>query len=88
MSDAQTNRLTITNRQELCAGGIDRVVGFEDDYVLLETKEGRITVEGAGLAIESLDKDGGEIEIKGRISAVIYSDARPERKGIMARIFK
>lgn len=88
MNDTQINRLAIANREELCANGIERVVGFDDDYVLLETKDGRITIEGADLAIESLDKDTGEIEIKGRIAAVIYSDARPEHKGILARIFR
>ena len=88
MNDTQMNRLSITNRQELCANGIERVVGFDDDYVLIETKDGRITIEGADLAIESLNKDSGEIEIKGRISAVIYSDARREHKGILARILK
>ena len=88
MGDIQNNKLIIIDRRELCINGIDRVLGFDDDYVLLDSKEGRITIEGAGLSIESLEKESGELIIKGKISAVIYSDAKSERKSIFARVFK
>ena len=88
MGDVENNKLVITDRRELCINGVDRVLGFDDNYVLLDSKEGRITIEGGGLAIESLDKESGELIIKGKISAVIYSDAKAERKSIFERIFK
>ena len=74
MSDTQISRLTITGGCELCMNGIERVLGFDDNYVLLESKEGRITIEGSNLAIEGLIKESGEIEINGKISAVIFSN--------------
>ena len=88
MSDTQNSRLIITDRCELYMNGVERVLGFEDDYVLLECKEGRITIEGSGLAIESLTKECGEIEIRGKIYAVIYSNTKTERKSFFARTIK
>ena len=88
MSETQSSRLIINNRCELIINGINRVLGFDNDYVLLESKEGRITIEGSALAIDSLTKESGEIVIKGTITAVIYSDTKSDRKSLFARAFK
>jgi hypothetical protein len=60
-------------------------LGFDSDYVLLESSLGRITVEGDELAIESLLKDSGEVLIIGRISGLFYSQDGSGRKGIFGR---
>ena len=88
MNDMPISRLTITDRRELCINNVERVLGFDNDYVLIEAKEGKLTIEGSDLAIESLDKESGEIEIKGKITAVILSDAKSVKAGILSRIFK
>ena len=82
MSDAKGQVLTVTNRSSLRMNAISRVLGFDDDYVLLESEEGRLTVEGSGLMIESLTKESGEIEICGKIFSVAYSDNKRERRGL------
>ena len=88
MSEIQSSKLIINDRSELIVNGIDRVLGFDNDYVLLESEEGRITIEGSALAIDSLTKENGEIVIKGKITAVIYSDVKSDRKGFFARALK
>ena len=87
MTDSQKHTLIINDRSELCLNDVERVLGFDDDYVLLESKQGRITIEGSGMAIESLEKENGEILIVGKISAVIFSDSKAERKSLF-RPFK
>ena len=49
---------------------------------------GKIIIEGQGLKIENLSKDNGEILISGRISGVLYEEAKSSPKGFLARIFK
>lgn len=88
MSDPRGQVLTVTNRTNLCMNGILRVLGFDDDYVLLESEEGRITVEGSGLVIESLTKETGEIEICGKIFSVAFSDNKRERRSFFGLVQK
>ena len=87
MTDSQKYTLVINDKAELRANGIEKVLGFDDDYVLLDSKQGRITVEGSSMAIENLNKESGEIQIVGKISAVIFSDSKTERKSFL-RPFK
>ena len=80
MSDSN-QVLTLANREKLSMNGILRVLGFDSDYVLLESSVGKITVEGEELAIESLVKESGEVLIVGSISGIFYSDNSSVRKG-------
>ena len=70
--------LSIKERNVIMLDGVINVSGFDEGYVTLETSDGRITIEGVGLKIESLCRDGGVIEIRGRIDGVFYAK---EKKG-------
>lgn len=65
--------LTVKERGVITLNGVTNVASFDENYVTLDTNEGRISVEGQGLKIESLSKDGGIIEIIGRIDGVFYA---------------
>ena len=88
MSDNRTQSLLIKNREELSVNGIKKVLGFDSDYVLLESESGRITVEGQSLAIENLVKDSGDLQITGKITAVIFSDEKKVRGGVLSKLVK
>ena len=68
--------IEIKNRESARIGGIVSVSGFGEDYVMLETTQGRLVVEGDGLRIESLSKEDGVVEISGRIDGAAYSDPK------------
>ena len=61
----------------LTADGIRDIIGFTDGEIMLECEGGKICVEGDGLKIEGLSKDGGKIEITGDIFGVFRT---PEKK--------
>ena len=88
MSDNRTQSLLIKNREELSVNGIKKVLGFDSDYVLLESESGRITVEGQSLAIENLVKDSGDLQITGKITAVVFSDEKKARGGVLSKLVK
>lgn len=77
MEDKQV--LTVINGEVLTLNGVLNILRFDEGTVTLQTSRGRIIVEGEGLAIESLDKNGGDILIKGDISGV-YRYEEPEGK--------
>lgn len=65
--------LSVKNRNRLTLNGVSNIAGFDDGYITLETNEGKICIEGADLRIESLAREGGEIEITGKINGVFYT---------------
>jgi sporulation protein YabP len=77
--------LTVKDRGEVTVDNVRNVVGFDESYVTLETEMGKITVEGGGMRIESLTRDDGKIEIKGRIDGVYYSTDKV-RHGLFKRM--
>ena len=82
-----TGKLIIDKRKSLSLDGVENVSAFDEGYVALETKEGKMVVEGDGLKIESLDKTSGSILLSGVISGVFYSDDGKE-KGFFKKLFK
>ena len=62
---------------------IDSVIGvscFDEDFVSIEADIGRINIEGAGLMIESLNKEIGTVVITGKINSVYYTDNKPKKR--------
>lgn len=82
-----SGKLIIENRKLLCLDGVVHVVGFDEDYVSLDTSLGRVVIEGEGMKIESLTRDDGVIRISGEISAVFYTEIKT-KSGVLRRIFK
>ena len=68
--------LNVKERNLLTLNGVSNIESFDEGYITLEIGEGRIAIEGSGLKIESLSKEGGVIQINGRINGVFYSDKR------------
>lgn len=68
--------LSVKERNKLTLNGVSNIESFDDGYITLEIGEGRISVEGDGLKIESLSREGGEIQITGKINGVFYNDKK------------
>lgn len=85
--EKEYGRLVIENRKKLVLDGVSHVIGFDEGYVSLDTKLGRVVIEGEGMKIESLSKEEGTIYIIGDISAVFYTETK-EKNGVLRRIFK
>ena len=68
--------LSVRERNRLIMNGVSNIESFDEGYITLEIGEGRIFVEGAGLKIESLSHDDGEIHITGRIDGVFYGEKK------------
>ena len=73
--------LTLQNREALTVDGAENVLSFEEDSLVVMTSLGRLTVEGEGMVIESLVKETGRIIVRGKISAIYYTDKK-KTKGL------
>lgn len=69
--------ITVKDRSRIIINGVTNVAGFDQGMVTLDISDATISVEGEQMKIESLSRDGGVIEIVGKIDGVFYSKQKP-----------
>lgn len=72
--------IRINGKSRINLDGVINVREFEDSFVILETTERPIHIEGKELRLESLSREGGEIEISGKIEGVYYASENKIKK--------
>ena len=82
--------LILENSGKLSISGVNDVLSFDDQVVMVETELGLLTVKGENLRINKLSIDTSEVIVEGNISYLAYSDKEVEKnKGsLISKIFK
>ncbi|MCI8640537.1 MAG: sporulation protein YabP [Clostridia bacterium] len=82
--------LILENRGKLSISGVNDVLSFDDQVVMVETELGLLTVKGENLRINKLSIDTSEVIVEGNMSYLAYSDKEVEKnKGsLISKIFK
>lgn len=71
------HRLELKERKELTVTGVTEVVSFDEEAVVLKTSLGTLMVHGRGLQLKTLSVNGGQVEVSGTVSALIYQQSKP-----------
>lgn len=83
---ALPHKLTLNERKKLTMTGVTEVVSFEEDVVILKTALGTLVIQGRQLQLKTLSLEGGQVDVEGVISALIYEE--PKRSGgVLRRLF-
>ena len=90
ISTGVIQNLILENRGKLSISGVNDVLSFDDQVVMVETELGLLTVKGENIRINKLSIDTSEVIIEGDISYLAYSDKELEKtKGsLLSKIFK
>ena len=82
--------IVLENREKLTISGVNDVLSFDDQIVILETQLGLLTIKGENLRINKLSIDNEEVIIEGEIYNLAYSEKEIERKNssLLGKIFK
>ena len=80
------NKITLVIGHSFTMDGVNDIRGFDEGDVSLDTKSGKITVEGKDLKIESLSKEDGHIFVSGDISGVFCDREVEKSKGLIKRM--
>lgn len=89
MSDGKItkeNIITLKNRKEATVSGVESIIGFDEEYVAIETELGRLIIEGKNMKIESLIKEEGRVSVTGLITSFYYSEIK-KRSSLWSRLF-
>lgn len=95
MEDKQQNsknhKVSLNARKSAIITGVNDVLSFDSEEVLLETDQGILMIRGVELHINRLTLEKGEVDVDGRIDSLTYSDAGGYLKSgesLLGRLFK
>lgn len=85
------HKLNINARKTVAITGVNDVLSFDAEEVLLQTEQGILMIRGSELHVNRLTLEKGEMDIDGRIDSLTYSDATNYGKSgesLFGRLFK
>ena len=91
MNSNIVQNLILENRGKLSVSGVNDVLSFDDQVVIIDTELGLLTVKGENLRINKLSIDTSEVIVEGEMSALTYSDNKNSEKyigSLIGKIFK
>lgn len=71
------HKLSLNERKELTVTGVTEVISFDEESVVLKTSLGTLIVHGRQLQLKTLSTNGGQVEVSGTVSALIYQQNKP-----------
>lgn len=75
------------NRKKITLSGINQVLSFDDETIMLDTCCGKLAIKGMGLHIVNFNVESGDLSAEGKINALIYT-AEENIGGFLSRIFR
>ena len=80
------HKLSLDQRKSLTMTGVNEVVSFDENTVVLKTGLGMLVVQGQQLQLKTLTLDGGNVTVEGDIAALSYEE--PRSAGLLGRFFR
>ena len=87
----RTHKVILENRSGGTITGIQEVVSFDENQIVLDTDMGLLTVKGKNLHVSRLTLEKGETDIDGSIDSLAYSSNEAYRKSgesLFSRLFR
>lgn len=70
------HRLVLDERSTLTVTGVTEVLRFDERSVALKTVRGLLLLRGEGLQLKQLAPEGGQVTVRGTVSALGYEEQR------------
>lgn len=89
MAENKTHHyVRMENREELQIGGVQEVISFDEDGVMMETECGLLLIKGMGLHMGKLDLAVGEVSVEGNIDTITYSEGGTGASSFFGKLFR
>ncbi len=82
-----SHHLILEDRERLTVSGVEEVESFDENAIVMVTAQGVLIIRGAGLHIEKLSLDGGDLKVEGTVESLVYEEDRRSRGGFFSRLF-
>ncbi len=87
----RAHKLILNNRRTCNLTGVNDVLSFDENEIILETDQGMLMIKGNELHVNRLTLDKGEVDIDGRIDSFTYSEQSSmgaKGESLLSRLFK
>lgn len=91
LHSGKNHKIQLTNRESGIISGVNAVVSFDPNEILLDTEQGVLLLKGKDLNVTKLTLEKGEVEIDGHVDSFTYSERKSGSKtenGLFERLFK
>ena len=88
---SRQHKITMQNRSQGSITGIQDVVSFDENQIVLDTDMGLLTIKGKDLHVSRLTLEKGEVDLAASIDSLVYSSNTAYRKSgesLFNRLFK
>ena len=83
---AKPQRITMEERARLTVTGVEEVLSFDTERIVMHTVRGELTVTGSDLPVGRLSLDTGELAVEGLVSDLSYAE-QSVGGGFWSRLF-
>ena len=80
------HHIMMEERSSLTVSGVSDVERFDENEIVMSTSKGTLVVTGENLHIEKLSLDGGDLQVEGTVTALLYDGERESRGGLFSRL--
>lgn len=91
MIQKRSHKMHMEERNRLELTGINDVISFDLNKVVLESDYGMITIKGSNLHVNRLSVEKGELDVDGTIDSFAYTEVNSYAKkgeSFVGRLFK
>lgn len=72
--------LHLEERRSAALSGVEEVLAFDENQVVLRTGSGEVALMGEGLHVTRLMMEEGQLTVEGKIDSFLYSSPRKGRR--------
>ncbi|WP_297633809.1 sporulation protein YabP [uncultured Clostridium sp.] len=66
----------LENRKKISLTGVNEVLSFNDEKIILNTVLGKLNIKGQNLKMNKLDVQNGDVVIEGYVISLIYGNKK------------
>ena len=82
------HNLFMSQCEKLTLTGVSDVREFDDKSIICFTDKGELVIKGQMLKVDKMDTVSGDMEVCGRISALIYTGEARRTNSVFSKLFK
>lgn len=88
MSNNKEHNIELENRKKMRLTGVVDILSFDEETITVLTVLGKLVIKGTELKILNFGNETGDMEIEGKINAVVYLNDAKGKSSFMGKLFK
>lgn len=87
----RAHKMVLANRRTCNLTGVNDVLSFDVNEIILETDLGMLMIKGKDLHVNRLTLEKGEVDIEGKVDSFTYSEQAgigAKSESLLTRLFK